>query len=1332
MAADPEATTALPDGVKKNLKSIVLELRHLFEADLGLGLKRLGIDTEVGTVTAAGDPALSYLSAEELEVRAALDVVLAKEVAMTKNVAEGLRALLREAAYTHLNRLIGLKCLELRGHLEIDGERTEVVTQRSDYGDLSKYLWTLRSRDARLLGDPETLWREGLLRACTAASAELGVLFDPADPYAHVWPSHKALVQAVRTLDELPESAFRTDELLGWVYQYFQSEEKDRVFAEVKTKKKKIAWADIVPATQLYTERYMVDFLLQNSIGARWMEMHPDSHAKEAWLYYVEPATPHAREPRAVKEWTLLDPCCGSGHFLVVAFDLLVQLYAEERALADQGLIPADWAVPEAEVARTILARNLHGIDIDPRAVQLSALALYLKAKELGLKGTPQMHLVIADSVLRRGANYRALLDIYHDDAAATESIEVIWSSLEHVRDLGSLVRIEEEAEAAVEKARERAVGSFDDLADWSLYKRDLIARLRGTFEVEASSRDERQRVFGAEAEKGLGLFELLSARYDVVCLNPPYVGSTKMGSVLKEYTSSRYPEARTDLYAAFVARALALTTSSSGGGQVAVVTPVGWLSLSQFKDLRRSVAESAAVGPVVDLGQGAFTDSPLLFVALCVFRRDVDGQLRVDHAVQGARLRGERASSATLAYSGGVSWSAVRQSVLANLPDGPLMSFLPQTLVELLASERSLAASCDVAHGLSTSDNHRFVRRFWELPAVLPPEWVPYVKGEGSRRWAGLRQEVVHWGDQGSDIQAATLQKYDYLTPNSPWVLQGKGWYFVRGATYSTVAGGRLAARAMDAAVFDAGSAGVFPRDPGFYPLLLGILNTRLYNALMRSLCPGLIFRETYVGRLPQPSLMAPERDQVSDTARWLVAAKERLNRSNPSAKDFVACPLPRRQNAGASCGDAVLSVGEALVEEKVAAGLGVSSSDQQFVFFDVGTPAGLNPPIAGYDMLPDLPRGWPSLPRCLKDDFNEHARIAVGPNDMLGLKARLRALYVAGPGADAEDEAETTSGDDEDDAPRVGNAPLPPETFVEELSEKLEIHPVSVFWLLEELRRQEGLVCPPEHRRETEDWLSVTLLRMLGHRWPAQDEGEVQDGPFMDRAWVDRDGIIALTSGMGEETLAGRFRRFLDAEFGAEDGHEIELELAHTLGWKVGIEWGNQKSLDPERWFERAFFRRHVSQFKRRPIAWHFKSPGGTVQVVVYYHAFNRDRLALLRARYLGDLRQELNSKLGALQAEGYRDRSTLARVEDIEVRLDDLRVFDAKLAHLQEGRQREARIWCPWKTPEEQPQGWNPDINDGVRVNIAPLQRLGLLASDVLAKKDLKSLLAPEGRG
>ena len=294
----------------------------------------------------------------------------------------------KEAAYTHLNRLMGLRCLEVRDHLEVDGEVTEAIACRAEFGGRPKLLWTFRDADQSLRQGPdaeERLWRTGLTRAYKQVSNDIGVLLDRDDPYAALWPSHATLRGVIDRLNELPEDSFRADELLGWVYQYFQSEEKNRVFEEVRTKKKKVSWSDIVPVTQLYTERYMVEFLLQNSIGRRFMDMYPDSDASDAWPYYVTPATPNQRDPQPVKDWTILDPCVGSGHFLVVAFNLLVQLYTKERELAELGVIPKEWVTLEDEVAQTILSHNLYGIDIDPRSVQLAALALYLKAKDHGL-----------------------------------------------------------------------------------------------------------------------------------------------------------------------------------------------------------------------------------------------------------------------------------------------------------------------------------------------------------------------------------------------------------------------------------------------------------------------------------------------------------------------------------------------------------------------------------------------------------------------------------------------------------------------------------------------------------------------------------------------------------------------------------------------------------------------------------------------------------------------------------------------------------------------------------------------------------------------------------
>jgi hypothetical protein len=325
-----------------------------------------------------------------------------------------------------------------------------------------------------------------------------------------------------------------------------------------------------------------------------------------------------------------------------------------------------------------------------------------------------------------------------------------------------------------------------------------------------------------------------------------------------------------------------------------------------------------------------------------------------------------------------------------------------------------------------------------------------------------------------------------------------------------------------------------------------------------------------------------------------------------------------------------------------------------------------------------------------------------------------------------------EASVDDEEEQAIALGaRIHIPAETFLEELSQKLEIHPISVYWLLEEMHRDEGLICRPELKRHTEDYFSVKLLRMLGHRWPLQDQYEQDAGkPFLDPQWIDADGIMPLTLGTGEEILIERFRRFLDAECGPEHGPSVEIEAGQILGWKPRDTWGQQKSTTLARWFERDFFKRHVSQFKRRPIAWYLTSPKGTFQTIVYYHAFDKNRLTLLRARYVREALELLRKQLGAAQGAG-TDRQALARVADIEAKIADVQAFDERLRRLLEGRDREARIWCPWKTSGEQPVGWDPDINDGVRVNIAPVQRLGLLAADVLSAKDLKSLLAPEGR-
>ena len=389
------SASALTPEVRRKLKSTVLELRHLLEDDFHRQLVAVSVTEDGVKPLAAG----RVLSDEQQRVRDTAVAILKGEVAGDASHAEAYTTLLRESVFTFLNRAIGLRCLEARGLLLVDGQTETAITQLEELGGISSLYWRVRNTPGGP-SQPREIWRETYRRACAAVSRDIRVLFDPQAEYAALFPLMPAMQRVVEALNDsaIPPDAYTEDAVLGWVYQYFQSEEKDRIFAEVRTKKKKIGGADIIPVTQLYTEQYMVDFLLQNSLGRTWMEMYPDSPAKAAWPYYVEPATPHSRPRKPLREWTILDPCVGSGHFLVVAFDLLAQLYAEERRMGESGIVPLEETVASAEVPLTILEQNLYGIDIDRRATQIATLALFQKARAAGLSRSPRVNIVAADA----------------------------------------------------------------------------------------------------------------------------------------------------------------------------------------------------------------------------------------------------------------------------------------------------------------------------------------------------------------------------------------------------------------------------------------------------------------------------------------------------------------------------------------------------------------------------------------------------------------------------------------------------------------------------------------------------------------------------------------------------------------------------------------------------------------------------------------------------------------------------------------------------------------------------------------------------------------------
>ncbi|MBW1738258.1 MAG: hypothetical protein JRJ69_12080 [Deltaproteobacteria bacterium] len=368
---------------KKILKAVSLELRHLLEGyydrsdrwhpgDLELRLAAIGIRRDRDPVP---EDELPHLSEVDREARRVVDAYLKLRNAAGINLADAVDEFVRETAYTWANRLLALRCMEARELID------EIILQKDVYGGRSLEHHRLAQREPELCtGDDDGLF-EVLNRVFTRQAEYLPLLFDPKAPGVALRPSAAALkrciallsgTEAVNGQEPATSDIFRAPDALGWAYQYWNSEEKDRVFEKVRTKKgAKIEGADIIPATQLYTEPYMVKFLVQNSLGAMWVGMHPESKLYEKWEYYVRDADRAPVDNKPVKEISFLDPACGSGHFLLEAFDLLYDMYEEEGEITK----------PE-EICRSILENNLFGIDIDERAVQIAEVALWMKAAE--------------------------------------------------------------------------------------------------------------------------------------------------------------------------------------------------------------------------------------------------------------------------------------------------------------------------------------------------------------------------------------------------------------------------------------------------------------------------------------------------------------------------------------------------------------------------------------------------------------------------------------------------------------------------------------------------------------------------------------------------------------------------------------------------------------------------------------------------------------------------------------------------------------------------------------------------------------------------------------
>jgi hypothetical protein len=754
--------------------------------------------------------------------------------------------------------------------------------------------------------------------------------------------------------DPALESCWTDDMTLGWVYQYWNDPEREALDEKLNAGGK-VEPHEIASKTQMFTERYMVDWLLQNSLGPMWLTMcrkhgwiadcrqRLDPHepavalpeaariegdessaepprltgllkvlderraewrakrecgevsltdlmplqsdAERRWAYYVPqpiPADAVEHAPETVRDLKLLDPAVGSGHFLVVAFDLLFALYKEEarhRGESDQER----WS--DRAIVERILEHNLHGIDLDPRAVQIAAAALWLKARRACPAAHPErLNLVASD--LRLASlpdDDPALMDLRREVERETgipaELTDTVIHALKGADHLGSLLKVDAAVEEAIDK-HEDDLGRQEPKQFSLLEKeanatpgsrvripRDLakagILDLLESFLARHSGGDDLGlRLRGEQLAAGVRFVRMIrEGSYDLVVGNPPYQGTAKMTNA--KYVEKHYALGKADLYAAFLLRGLEIVRK---GGYLALVSMNGWLYLKQYSGLRAAIMSHHSLCSVVDLLWCAFEQMRHNTVAMyCV-------QAGLPNVVSSVGLlptpRNEREESipalerkrtATLCQAG---FNEFNTAELRVVPEWPVVYWWDDKWLKDYSELPLVAGELGARNGLQTNDNTRFIRKPWEIASGSDPqwsffnfdrtpmeaarkEWVPYIRGSDGRAWFDQVVDLLRWGSHGLEVKSLAQAIYGSYTRS----VANEDLYFKKGVAFTTL-GAMFSARVHSrASVFGNMGRSVFD-----VPLDRAVLsmNSKKSREVMRDLNPTVHFTTGDVNRLP------------------------------------------------------------------------------------------------------------------------------------------------------------------------------------------------------------------------------------------------------------------------------------------------------------------------------------------------------------------------------------------------------------------------------------------------------------------------------------------------
>lgn len=793
-----------------------------------------------------------------------LDKALAsrRERLVKRAEKQGYDVLVEHIAYTWFNRFCAIRYMELHGYLDhgfrmlshptLEGgfEVLDHVPEVADALGLDK----ARLVEMKLAGDrDEELYRELLLAQCHALHGAMPFLFEAVnDDIELVLPDNLTRTDSILRglVDIIPEEDWEQVEVIGWLYQFYISDKKDEVIGKV------VKSEDIPAATQLFTPNWIVQYLVQNSVGRQWLQTYPDSSLKGKMPYYIEPAeqtpevqaqlaeiTPSSIKPESIK---VLDPACGSGHILTESYNVLKAIY-EERGYRTR------------DIPQLILENNIFGLDIDDRAAQLSGFAMLMLARQddrrilgrgvrLNIVSLQESKLDIAELWTKLNFHQQvqrgSMGDMFAEGTALTNTDSAEYKLLMRTlalftsaKTLGSLIQVSHEDEAGLKAFLDR------------LYR----------LAVEG---DIQQKEAAAELIPYIQQAWILAQRYDAVVANPPYMGSKYQTPDVKKYLKDNFSGYDKDLFSAFIVRNLELSKNSA---QLGFMTPFVWMFISSYEELRSRLINEEIITSLVQLEYSGFDGAT---VPICTFTLqkghivDFTGSYVRLSDFRGAVNQGPKTLEAIQNRDCGWFYEA-RPDEFKKIPGSPIAYWVSPALRSAFVENDRFDDIAPTRKGMVTARNEVYVREWHEVSLAKAGfkklfsreeaansglKWFSYLKGGGFRKWYGNRYAVINWENDGW-----LLQNTEHPTENRIWATNfNLDYIFKKNVSWGAVTSSEFSARmSFGGELFDAGGSACFPKESNI-ELVLGFLNSKLSGVFLKTLNPTLNFQAGNISNLP------------------------------------------------------------------------------------------------------------------------------------------------------------------------------------------------------------------------------------------------------------------------------------------------------------------------------------------------------------------------------------------------------------------------------------------------------------------------------------------------